>query len=242
MANSVSPNDFKRRSFVAKRLVEAGARFEEVAGAAAAMAFSDDGAEEKAALEGCGLADLSPLPRFGIKGRGGPEWLAGQGVAIPETVNTALRQEDGSLAARLSPSEILVLGDLRGGERCGALYTSWARARMDDPSAARGYALRRDDSHAWFRLTGANAPEVFAKLCAVDLRPHRFPALSVAQTSVARSSAIVIREDLAADVVGYHLLIDSASARYLWDCLIDAMAEFDGKAVGLRILRQQNAG
>jgi hypothetical protein len=30
---------------------------------------------------------------------------------------------------------------------------------------------------------------------------------------------------------------DSASAEYLWDCLNDAMAEFDGAPVGLAALR-----
>ena len=34
----------------------------------------------------------------------------------------------------------------------------------------------------------------------------------------------------------FHLLVDSASAEYVWDCLMDAMAEFDGRPAGLNAL------
>ena len=43
---------------------------------------------------------------------------------------------------------------------------------------------------------------------------------------------MVIRDDRGA-TLAYHLLFDSASAGYLWDCLIDAMAEFEGGLIGL---------
>jgi sarcosine oxidase subunit gamma len=89
----------------------------------------------------------------------------------------------------------------------------------------------RRESHAWFRIIGTAAPEMFAKLCAVDLRPAKFPGDAIAQTSVARLNGIVIRDDLA-QIPAYHLLADSASAEYLWRVLLDAMAEFDGVPVG----------
>ena len=68
---------------------------------------------------------------------------------------------------------------------------------------------------------------MFAKLCGVDLAVQSFPNGSVAQTSVARLSAIVIRHDIG-NAVAFSILADSASAEYLWDCLIDAMDEFSG--------------
>ena len=49
-------------------------------------------------------------------------------------------------------------------------------------------------------------------------------------------NAVVIRDDRGG-VLAYHLLGDSASAEYLWDCLNDAMAEFDGAPVGLAAVR-----
>lgn len=231
------PADFKRRSFVAPRLVEAGATFEPVNGAAAAVRFRPE-AEELEIAERCGLVDLSPLPRFGIKGRGAVDWLTSQGMAVPEVPNTASRLDDGALAARLSASEVLVLSDFAAGPRCDDLETAWQRDREAAPDTPRGYAVPRCDSHCWFAVTGRRAAEMFAKICAVDLRPHHFGNLSVAQTSAARVGVVVIRHDLSPPLPGYHVLADSASACYLWDCLVDAMAEFDGGPVGLATLRR----
>src|SRR5262249_50805091 len=66
------------------------------------------------------------------------------------------------------------------------------------------------------------------KLCGVDLSPDRFADGAIAQTSVARLSAIVIRHDVA-DMLAFFLLAETASAEYLWDCLDDAMKEFEGR-------------
>ncbi|NFV82197.1 hypothetical protein [Magnetospirillum aberrantis] len=68
---------------------------------------------------------------------------------------------------------------------------------------------------------------MLAKMCGVDLRRHVFADGAVAQTSVARLNAILIRQG---DAV--HLLADSASAEYLWDCVVDAMAEYGGAVAG----------
>ena len=70
---------------------------------------------------------------------------------------------------------------------------------------------------------------------AVDLRDDRFASESIAQTMVARLPTIVIRSDIG-EVPALHLLGDSASAEYLWDCLLDAMEEYDGQPVGLAAL------
>ena len=72
---------------------------------------------------------------------------------------------------------------------------------------------------------------MFAKLCGVDLRHSRFNNHAVAQTSVARINAIVIRDDIC-DVLCYHILGDVASAESMWSYVTDAMTEFDGWLVG----------
>jgi sarcosine oxidase subunit gamma len=95
----------------------------------------------------------------------------------------------------------------------------------------------RASSHCWFRITGSAAPSLFAKICGVDLRPHKFADLAIAQTSVVRLTGIIIRDDLAG-APAFHLLADSASGEYVWDCVLDAMAEFGGCAADLTALRQ----
>jgi sarcosine oxidase subunit gamma len=49
-------------------------------------------------------------------------------------------------------------------------------------------------------------------------------------------SATIIRADLGS-TLAYHLLADIASAEYLWMCVEDAIAEYDGGIVGLAALR-----
>jgi sarcosine oxidase subunit gamma len=209
--------------------------------AAVALDFGDPAAEAETARR-LGLADLSPVPRTGFKGAGTVEWLTGQGVEVIAESNRAARQSGGDLAARLAPGEVLALGAL-GAEADGlpaALEAAWAAEPLP-PEVPRGFPVPRRDSHAWFLVSGSEAATMFAKLCGVDLRPAKFPDLAIAQTSVARISAIVVRDDRGG-TLAYHLLADSASAEYLWDCLLDAMAEFEGRSVGLTAVRALGGG
>lgn len=232
MADDVTPSELPRRSFVQRKL--AGARF--VAVGDAALAADCGGKGEVTLARRLALVDLSPLPRTGFKGPGALAWLDRQGAPAPEADNAAAALDDGTLVARLAPSEALLLGNPVG--------TAAAIAKLDgkeaDGFAAGAYRVPRRDNNAWFRLTGRQAAACMAKLCGVDLRPDGFADLAVAQTQVARLSAIVIRQDLAGGrtpVLAYHLLFDSASAEYLWDVLVDAMAEFDGGPAGLDALQ-----
>lgn len=220
---TVEPGNHARRSFVYRRLIEHGAIFAEVAGSAVADSFPGQGG-----LPGrLALIDLSPLPRWGFKGREVMPWLASRGVAAPAVNNHARTLDDGSLIARLADTEALLL--------CDPLAPR-ILVLPDPESGTPCYSVPRRDSHCWFMLTGRLAEPCLRKLCGVDLRPERFPDLAVAQTSVARLSAILIRQDRCG-TTAFHLLADSASAVYLWDVLIDAMREFNGAPGGLRALR-----
>ena len=207
------PRDHTSRSFVYRRLEAAGAVFGVVAGSAIAESFPGDAAR----IARAGLVDLSPLPRAGFKGPAALATLAKAGLTIPDANNRAARRKDGALVVRLADTEALILSNLAGQLTVGAV------------AAAGCYSLPRQDSHAWFAIAGANAGGCLAKLCGVDLRQRSFSDGAVAQCVVAGISAILIRDDA---IAAFHLLADSASAGYLWDCVIDAMAEFDGGPVG----------
>lgn len=166
------------------------------------------------------LADFSLLPRFGVKGAGALPWLRGQELSVPKENNQATKSA-GTLVARLSPNEVLILAE--------AGTNPIPRLEKGLPPAGKSgaYPIPRADTHAWFRIAGADAPAMFAKLCAIDLRTESFVNLAVAQTLAAQVSVIIIRDDLP-QTPAFHLLADSASALYLWDCLADAMTEFAG--------------
>lgn len=226
---SVNAAQQLRRSMLYRTLERAGARFEALADGAVAVSF---GAGDEVTIgRRMGIADLSPLARTGFKAKDTPQWLSGLGVEIPDAPNGARRQDDGALVARLSADEHFVLSDLAGrSDLVSRLDAAWV---ID--TERRCYHMPRAHSHCWLALTGRHTPEMLAKVCGVDMRRHKFPDHHVAQTSVARLNAIVIRNDLG-ETAAYYLLADSASADYLWPCLLDAMDEFDGGPVGLDAL------
>ncbi len=211
------PTQHTRRSFVYRKLVEAGAVFRETADGVVAASFPDE-------PNPLGLADLSPIPRCGFKGPKALAVLAAAGLPIPEANNTAVTIPGGGLVARLADSEALLLGDFSGAADPLSDYA--------ETTGAGCYAMPRRDTHAWFMIVGEDAAGCLAKICGVDLRPSHFAAGEVAQTAIARINGILIRNDRG-DTLAYHILADSASAPYLWDCLLDAMAEFGGGPVGL---------
>ncbi|WIX33948.1 hypothetical protein QO259_04580 [Salinicola sp. JS01] len=189
-----------------------------------------DTSDEAHRLAHCGLIDLSALPRFGLRGPQAAAALTERGYRLPEAPNRCLVQGDGTRLARLSATEYLLLGSLADAGR----HVS-ETAQVWTTPAPGCYPLPRQDSHAWLALTGADGAAVMAKLCGVDLDAEVFRQGHIAQTSVARTDAIVIRDALG-DTPCLHLLVDSASAAYLWPALLDAMQEFDGGPLGLDAL------
>ena len=229
---SLSPQDKLSRSPLYRQLAELGAEFAEVSGTACAMSFGEDLEAEVEQANSLAICDLSALPRAGFKGREAQSWPAAQGLVISPDNNMSILQDDGSLVARLADSEVLILSDLAcESGLCAAITEAWS----PDPDPGV-YPVPRADTNCWFMLSGGHADAMFAKICGVDLRPHKFPHLAIAQTSIARLNGIVIRAD-AGDTLAYHLLTDSASAGFIWTCLLDAMEEWGGVPVGLNALR-----
>lgn len=189
---------------------------------------SDD---EVAIARQAGLCDLSLLPRFGLTGPDASTELLVHGYRLPEFPNHALRQDNGDIVARLSANEYLQLS------HCTDAATTSAMQSPDVGRLQGSYLLPRADSHSLFVLCGHFAAEVLSKLCGIDCRTGSFVNGRVAQTSVARQNGIIIRDDLG-QTPGYLLLSATPAAEYLWDCVIDAMSEFGGQAIGIAALHR----
>ncbi|MDR1062761.1 MAG: hypothetical protein LBL48_02310 [Azoarcus sp.] len=166
----------------------------------------------------CALADLTNLPRLGLRGRAAAERLATEGFRLPDVPNRLTRADSGETLLRLSQGEYLLLGSPADrGARVRALEGALPKAGENAL-----YFLPRQDSHAWFRLGGPRRFEVMAKLCGVDLSPAAFAADAVAQTSVARINAVVANDGRGGAL---HLLFDRPSAVFFREALLDAMRE-----------------
>ncbi len=229
---ALNPSTQPSRSFLYRELQKLGAEFGEVNGYACALSVGGDAAAEATQARSLALCDLSPVKRIGFKGWATAEWLVAQGASIEDAPNRVYPQNDGARIARLSKGEFVVLGDLEGRSTLpDRLAAAWTMA-----SANGCFRVPREDSSAWLTLTGEHAGAMFAKVCGVDLRPHKFPVNQIAQTSLARMNAIIMRADRG-NTLGYDLVFDLASAVYLWGALLDAMQEFGGKPAGIEAIR-----
>ncbi|MCB1882904.1 MAG: hypothetical protein KDG89_02735 [Geminicoccaceae bacterium] len=227
------PQSFARRSPIHHALQAEGAVFAPLPGGDAAVAAHyDDPAAERAAAGRLALADLSPLPRMGLKGRDTFDWLRAEGASFEPVPNRAFAQDGGGLLALLSMGEALALA---GPDGASPLVAAMAALPAATPGRL-AYPLPRGDSHYAFALAGPLWPEVLATLCGVDLRPAAFASGAVAQTSLARSNAILVRHPGDDDKPLFSLLGDSASADYIWSCLRRAMAPHAGRLVGTEAL------
>jgi len=222
------PTSALRRSQLYRRQTEMGADFITLGDSVVVSHYQSMG-HEKIQAEQLGLADLSTLPRSGFKGDGVPDWALSLGIELPAEPNRAVVQADGTLVARLSQSELLLASNLEGLSQC---ITDAGQAVLPE----RVYDLPRSDSHSWLVLCGSQAPETLSKVCGVDLRPHKFANGEIAQTSIAKINGVIVRNDLE-DRLSYCLFSDSSSVEFLWNSLLDAMAEFNGTAIGVQALK-----
>ena len=224
----LQPEDRLRRSPLYRICAGLGAQWVDMAGFACPAHYGDPQGEAEAARQ-LAIADITALPQAGWKGWEMAAFAAAQGLELPPP-NRARRLRDGTLACRLAQGEALLLaGDGGDDATIQRLAAAWTMA-------AGCYPVPRADTNARIAIAGAHAAAAMAKLCGVDLRPHRFADLAIAQTSVARVNTIVLRADRGASYA-LDMAIDSASAVYMWECLGDAMAEFEGRVVGLEALR-----
>ncbi|MCH8552169.1 MAG: sarcosine oxidase subunit gamma [Natronospirillum sp.] len=187
------------------------------------------GENDSAMAERCGLIDLTVLERTGFRGRQAAEHLESLDLPVPDAPNRAAVGTQGETVLRLSARELWVLS---AAEDDGQHVRRMANQPLPTKDC---YALYCQHSHAWLVLAGRYRAAVMAKLCGVDLRESAFPVGHIAQTSVARSNAIVVHHQWGRQPV-FSLFCDSASADYLWEALLDAMAEFEGGPVGLAAL------
>jgi len=227
----VIPEMHNKRSFVYRKFTGTDVQYSTVADAAM-MESMDKSKDDQFASSS--LIDLSVVSREGVRGAKAESYLNLLGLNAPSLPNISTIGEQGELILRLSAKEYWVLDSLTHQQQAASALTKWNQADMPEEDC---YPLFCQDSHAWFLLSGRHIGEVMAKVCGVDLSESAFPIGAIAQTSVARVSAIVVHHKVN-DVAVFSILSDSASAEYLWDALLDAMQEFDGKALGYGVIAQ----
>ena len=176
----------------------AGARFEARDGWNVAV---DYGA---ASSDPVGWADVSHLPKLELQG---------SAEAIDAAAGTTLEfgtavRRGGAWWCRMTQTRALVIG---------------ARPALDGI-----HVVDVTSNFAAITLVGPLAREVFARFCALDLRPARAPVGALRPGSIGRQPGILIHE--AGD--RYLFLFGWATGEYMWQTVTDAGEHLGGRPIG----------
>lgn len=155
------------------------------------------------------LADESHRGKLLIHGRAGEQAVAALGLTAPAAVGQSARA--GDVAVYRLRADQLFINTAPGSER--ELLIRLARAGGDGGDMV----TVTDVTHgrAQLRLSGRRAAELLSRLCALDFHPDHFPHGAAQQTSVAKTTQLVIRDDV--DGALSYLLVGARSlGAYLW--------------------------
>jgi glycine cleavage system aminomethyltransferase T len=119
----------------------------------------------------------------------------------------------------------------------GAWWCPVTRDRTLVLGAAGADGLDVTTVYAALTIAGPLAREVFARFCALDLRPRSMPVGAFRPGSVARTPGYVLRED----DDRFLMLFGWALGEYMWTVVADAAQGLGGAPVGIDALEREAA-
>ena len=189
---------------------------------AAVLRFA--GPEQEERLKGrLALADLSCLPRLGLKGAGVLAWLRESGLQTAAALYEVTPVEGHGILVRIDREEVFLEDGLRG------QVVSRIRDRL---SANPPGVYRVERQEASFLLTGSRTNAVLSQACGHDFRES---AGQVVLSRVAGVSCRLLQVE-ASGIAGLRIWLDPSYSVYLWETLLGIVREDGGDAVGLGCL------
>ncbi|PSB24525.1 methylglutamate dehydrogenase [Stenomitos frigidus] len=178
-----------------------------------------------------GIADVSCLTRFGVKGANAAAWLLNEGITTPDRPNTWSPLPDGGIIARLGLTEFLIEDSLHS-----HIAPQLAEACQQPP--AKVYPVLRQD--AAIVLCGSAVNELLLQTCSVN-----FCALSLLERPVILTSmvgvAVIIIPGERNGQPFYRLWCDGTFGAYLWRTLVAIVEELGGGIVGLETVMRDKS-
>ena len=216
MAEAIEP----RRSPVHDLLSAHRAQWASVDGAAIARRLREPQVEAQF-LQTVALCDLSALPKLGLKGPGGADWLERQGVPVPPAIYDTGSLADGGLVARVGQDEFFLESGPAGREM--------SRLREGLVAGEGGvWMVERQDGG--FGLAGPDALSVMLQTCGVDLARAATGRLIMTRVAGVSCSILPQRGE---DPPVYRLWVDPSFAVYLWEQLAQIAGDLGGGVVGV---------
>jgi len=209
----------KRLSPVHAQLSALQPQWEERLGMAIASRIAGDDASK---LDAVALADLSFLPRFGLKGPAAEQWLQSLDVLCPAKANSWTLLPGEGVIARLGRSEFF-LEDGVPGTTVGAIRTALG-------SAVPGvFPVMRQD--AAFALAGVRVNELLVQTCNVNFAEYDPEERFAVMTQMIGVSVLAIRTDNR-KMPYYRIWCDPTFAPYFWETISEIAVELGGGVIG----------
>ena len=161
------------------------------------------------------ISDCTPLAKVLVLASTDGEIARALGVPF----GRAARGAHGTLVVGSGPGEWLLLA---------TPGTSAAVAGRVEQVQDEGLISVFDATHgrALLRVTGSRAPDLLAKVCAIDFSEAVTPNGAAFRSSVAKLVTDVVRDDVDGEI-SYLLHCERSSGQYLFDALIHAGEEYD---------------
>lgn len=172
-----------------------------------------------------GVADLSFLNRFGVKGAGAADWLASQNITVPERPNTWC-QSAGGIVARLGRSEFLIEDSMDS--QFVPQLTLACQSLL-----AKVYPVLRQD--AAIALCGSAVNELLQQTCSINFRALPLSEHPVVLTSMIGVAVTVIPGERN-ELPFYRIWCDGTFGTYVWQTLLAIAQELGGGAVGAQFI------
>lgn len=158
-------------------------------------------------VTGLEIANLSFIPRFGVKGVGAETWLATQSIAVPDRPNSWTFLSKRGIIARLGTSEFLI--------EDRTIAPQLTKACTFPP--AKYPVLRQDLAIA---LIGLQVNELLPQTCSFN-----FQALSITENPVILTSMAGVNVTVIPGVLQeqpfYRIWCDCTFGAYLWQTLLN---------------------
>ena len=215
-----------RSSAIESAIDQLGPQWGDVHGMRVPLHFGDPESERRQ-LQTLALADVSVLPKVGVKGPGAEAFVSEEGIPVPEDVYDSARLSDGGWIVRVDRDEFFVEEGPEGGT-VAALRSVLA---SDKPGV---YRIERQETG--LLLCGTQAVDVLRQTCGYPFEVEPGSDTEFVYTRVAAISASVLRHTFAG-VPAYRIWCVPSSGRYLWEEVHQICSDLGGTAVGLSSLQ-----
>lgn len=208
----------------------AGAVWDDFGQCRMATHYGDTAAEQTAVLQHVGLVDLSANGKIIIQGEHAETAVATLLPApITLSINQGVNLDHGLELYRLRSDQFILLTAPGDEQRIVEQLETAAQA-------IAGLITVTDVTHgrAQLALIGPHSAELLSRLCGLDFHPASFPKGTAKQTSVAKTTQLVVCHDIA-DNMAYSVIGGRSLSAYLWETILAAGRDLGVRPVGIHV-------